>query len=228
MRLWPVVYEGENDGYLIRHVCPIVKERNSVSSQGSQNDFFPHVDNPDLKIAGEPDTHELAPSPDTLTLFSLRNSENVYTSLIRLDDVLEKLSDKSLDLLQKPLFTVRRPDSFNQSRLSSNQPLISKHLDHWYSRFDWHNVSATTDESSEVLEELRRISLDPKLWLKVFLEPGQAISFLNQRTMHTRNAFTPKFDGSDRWLLRIFGLFEKPAPTKFQNFELCQHNLRTA
>lgn len=113
MRLWPVVYEGENDGYLIRHVCPIVKERNSVSSQGSQNDFFPHVDNPDLKIAGEPDTHELAPSPDTLTLFSLRNSENVYTSLIRLDDVLEKLSDKSLDLLQKPLFTVRRPDSFN-------------------------------------------------------------------------------------------------------------------
>ncbi|UXN35710.1 hypothetical protein N8E86_01975 [Avibacterium paragallinarum] len=33
--------------------------------------------------------------------------------------------------------------------------------------------------------------------------------FNNQRTLHTRNKFTPKFDGNDRWLLRLFGLWEK-------------------
>lgn len=45
--LWPVVYQGENNGHLIRHVCPMLQAEEKISSQGAKYDFYPHVDNPD-------------------------------------------------------------------------------------------------------------------------------------------------------------------------------------
>ena len=37
--LFPVVYEGENDGRLIRNVCPVKKSTSQIGSQGSMYDF---------------------------------------------------------------------------------------------------------------------------------------------------------------------------------------------
>jgi L-asparagine oxygenase len=30
--------------------------------------------------------------------------------------------------------------------------------------------------------------------------------FKNQRVTHSRESFAPRFDGADRWLLRLFGI----------------------
>jgi hypothetical protein len=30
--------------------------------------------------------------------------------------------------------------------------------------------------------------------------------FKNQQTFHARDAFTPRFDGLDRWMIRVFGI----------------------
>ncbi|UOO82033.1 hypothetical protein LVJ83_00710 [Uruburuella testudinis] len=51
--LYPVVYQGENEGRLIRHVVPKKGLENEISSYGSSKTFYPHVDNPDLKLRGE-------------------------------------------------------------------------------------------------------------------------------------------------------------------------------
>ncbi|MBT9183712.1 MULTISPECIES: TauD/TfdA family dioxygenase [Pectobacterium] len=225
--LWPVVYQGENDGHLIRHVCPMISSGNKISSQGAKYDFYPHVDNPDLSITGEKSSKRLGNCPDTLTLLCLRKEHGVNTSLLKLDQILSILPPDIRDILAKPLFKVRRPESFSKSSSVEGVPITVNEKGVWYSRFDWHNTIGMTLEAEAALEKLRFITLERDLWFDVPLEPGDAVTFLNQRTMHTRNAFEPRFDGTDRWLLRIFGMKTRPPETQLLNPTNCLHHLRT-
>lgn len=208
-------------------MCPRKRTQFHISSHGSSLDFFPHVDNPDLPITGEKLPNEIGKCPDTLTLLSLKSQENVFTSLLLLDDILENLSDDEIELLSQPLFDVKRPDSFEKDNVSiNNLPLLTKYDGKYYSRFDYHNISTKDPLSLQVLNKFRQISLNENLWKKFNLKPGEVIIFNNQRTLHTRNKFTSKFDGNDRWLLRLFGLWEKPNTASFVS-EHCNHHLKT-
>ncbi|STO62117.1 hypothetical protein [Haemophilus aegyptius] len=71
--VYPVVYEGENEGKLLRHVVPKQGLENQISSYGSNETFFHHVDNPDLRLREE-DMFNDVPTyiPDTLTLLCLK------------------------------------------------------------------------------------------------------------------------------------------------------------
>lgn len=225
--LWPVVYQGENDGHLIRHVCPMKKAEEAISSQGGKFDFYPHVDNPDLRITGEKPLSTMGSCPETLTLLCLRKEENVKTSLLKLDAVIEQLTEETKLVLTQPLFRVNRPASFESNAFVEGVPVLVLNNAVWYSRFDWHNISGMTAEAEKALNIMRQFTLDRSLWLDVPLNPGDAITFLNQRTMHTRNAFQPRFDGTDRWLLRVFGLLARPLQSQLLTPESCLHHLRT-
>lgn len=210
--IFPVVYEGENDGNLIRHVVPKLSNSEVVSSHGSLLTFFPHVDNPDLKLRYEMDHWISTPCPDTLSLFCLRNQPDVYTSLIKLDDVLADLSTKAINSLKKPNFSVYRPASFGKDQLVTHDLplLVQGKTGDIISRFDYHNVKASDEISSYALEEFKQSVLDRSKWVHYDLKPGECITFDNQKYLHSRNNFTPLGDGNDRWLLRVFGLYQKP------------------
>lgn len=225
--LHPVVYQGENGGHLIRHVCPMMATENTISSQGGKYDFFPHVDNPDLVITGEPVNPLKGNSPDTLTLLCLRKEEGVSTSLLKLDDVLSQLSPAHVESLAKPQFAVNRPASFDKSREVLGLPVLVNASGVWHSRFDWHNVRGMNPDAEIALEALRYVTLEKEHWFNVPLEPGYAVTFLNQRTLHTRNAWQPRYDGTDRWLLRVFGMMTKPLDSQLLDAAACEHNLRT-
>lgn len=223
--MYPVVYQGENDGRLIRHVVPRVGLENQISSYGSSLDFYPHVDNPDLRLRGEAGSR--SPVPDTLSLLCLRQQDNVATSILKLDDVLDELSGEEIKLLEEAEFTVNRPASFEKQESIDKLPLLRKGENGLYvSRFDYPNVRASNPKYNSVLEKFKRVSLDPKKWVSLHLKPGQVVTFDNQRTLHTRNGFKPKFDGNDRWLLRVFGLFEK-CPDEYFLDASCKHHLHT-
>ncbi|WP_340610505.1 TauD/TfdA family dioxygenase [Xenorhabdus bharatensis] len=222
--LYPVVYQGENDGRLIRNVAPKKSAKNQVSSHGYFHDFFPHVDNPDLMING--DSLKNTPCPDTLSLLCLKKEDNVFTSIIRLDDVLTDLSQKDINLLKEHNYIVKRPDSFEgSSQMVENLPLINEYNGKYYSRFDYHNVLSEKKENNDALEKLRKSSMDKNKWIELSLNPGQVVIFNNQRTLHTRNAFQPRFDGNDRWLLRLFALYQKPEESYLLSQE-CNHHLK--
>lgn len=228
LSLYPVVYQGENDGKIIRHVVPKKGAVKQTSSHGSRKIFYPHVDNPDLRLRGESKTISQSPCPDTLTLLCLRNHEGVSTSLLKLDDVLADLSSSDVNLLYDPFFIATRPDSFEAHDVSNSQvPLLSKD-DNGYicSRFDYHNVSSVKNKYANVLEKLRKSARDEEKWISILLEPGLAVTFDNQRMLHTRNGFIPKGNGEDRWLLRMFGLFSPPPVEALLEYE-CKHHIRT-
>ncbi|MDO4906300.1 TauD/TfdA family dioxygenase [Neisseria sp.] len=214
LNLYPVVYEGENNGHLIRHVVPRKGLEKQISSYGSNETFYPHVDNPDLQLRNEPLQRSIkTPSPDTLTLLCLRQHEGVATSILLLNDILTFLSEEEKQLLQDPVFSVSRPASFAGSHTTENLPLLIQQSDGSYiSRFDYHNISTQYSHGHiSALEKFKHISTDETIWKAFYLQPGQAVTFDNQKTLHTRNGFKPYFNGKDRWLLRVFGLYHKPS-----------------
>lgn len=225
--VFPVVYEGENDGKLIRHVVPKSSNSDVISSHGSLLTFFPHVDNPDLKLRYEVNHWISTPCPDTLSLFCLRNQPDVYTSLIKLEDVLSDLSDKTINILKAPNFGVYRPASFGKDQIVTNQLplLVENDSGDLISRFDYHNVKSSDEDSSHALEEFKKSVLDRNKWVHYDLKPKECITFDNQKYLHSRNNFTPLGNGNDRWLLRVFGLYQKPLLNMSVNSDI--HHLKT-
>lgn len=223
--LFPVVYQGENNGRLIRHVVPRIGLEHQISSYGSSLSFYPHLDNPDLRLRGE--VNARSPVPDTLSLLCLRQQDDVATSLLRLDDILDDLTEDEIKILEEAEFTVDRPASFVEKESIEGLPLLCKNGDGLYvSRFDYHNVRTNSFRHNEVLSKFKKSSLNPKKWISLCLKPGQVVTFDNQRMLHTRNGFKPKFDGTDRWLLRVFGLFEQCSDDYLVD-DICKHHLHT-
>lgn len=226
LKLYPIVYEGENDGRLIRHVVPRLGFEEQISSYGSSETFYPHVDNPDLSMAGETDL-DTSPIPHTLTLLCLRHQKGVATSIVPLVDVLSDLSQEDIELLSLPHFKVKRPASFQSNNLiKSNLPILRKHNGSYLSRFDYHNVFSDFPDEQQALQRLQKASLNQDKWISLYLEPGQAVTFDNQKVLHTRNGFKPLFNGKDRWLLRVFGLYDDSWKNHLLSKD-CNHHLHT-
>lgn len=143
--------------------------------------------------------------------------------------MLGDLSEQDLARLSEPCFQVKRPASFEyQSVCSHDVPLLLQdERGHRCSRFDYHNVITHSARHLPALERMRASARDEKKWLSLELEPGQVLTFDNQRTLHSRNGFVPDFNGRDRWLLRMFGLYQKPDNSLFISTD-CRHHLKTA
>ncbi len=56
-----------------------------------------------------------------------------------------------------------------------------------------------------MLSKVVEITNDPSLYTAVALRPGDLLVLDNRRAVHARTAFTPRFDGTDRWLQRVYG-----------------------
>ncbi|MBT2748704.1 MULTISPECIES: TauD/TfdA family dioxygenase [unclassified Lysobacter] len=59
-----------------------------------------------------------------------------------------------------------------------------------------------TEEAAEALQAFSTAA--DQVAATVYLQPGDLVLIDNIRTSHARTPFTPRFDGTDRWLTRIF------------------------
>lgn len=209
MKIFPVSYIGENYGKIIRHVLPRVNATKQVSSH-VYVEFNYHVDNPDLSLIGEDVSISLC--PEYLALFCLRGDESATTEVIELKDVIRHLSEQDLEIAQKPIFNIKRPDSFEDGNpVVENLPLIFKHSNRYLSRFDFHNVSSKEQSGIELLDKFKTILETKDISHKIVFTQGDFLIFKNQETLHKRSSFTLNYNGSDRWLLRMFGMNDTPS-----------------
>ncbi|ODS22651.1 hypothetical protein AB835_13000 [Candidatus Endobugula sertula] len=211
--LHPVVYYGENDGQLIRNVVPHQDSVDDISSHGSKKTFGPHVDNPDLPLFNNY-VRPSVTSPDKLSLFCVRQDPNVPTGLILLDDVLSRLDHHTIEVLMMPIFKIKRPDSFttgNKNNVIEQKPILEKdNYGNYVSRFDAHRVFSDYDVGNSAIEAFTKVSLCDDVINSFYMKPGDFLLFKNKRVLHSRRGFTPRFDGKDRWLIRVFGLYKQP------------------
>jgi hypothetical protein len=201
----PLAYQGENDDSFIRHVVPKRRAEGTLSSYGSRLDLGMHVDNPHLPLIGEP-VQALSACPEFLSLTGVRCELAVPTRLLSVQEVLESLPPEVIHVLQQPLYTIKRPESFSEQRYRLVAPLVLQDSDGRYlCRYNKANVEANTREALDALTALEH-AIQQYPVQRVLLQQGDMLIFKNQQTFHARDAFTPRFDGLDRWMIRVFGI----------------------
>ncbi len=208
LKLYPVTYEGENAGHLFRHVVPAKPAVHQKSSHGSYFTLGMHVDNCHLPLAPEPGDRNFSSSPEYLSLFCLRCDLRVYTKVAILDEAVKQLPSDSVHELLKPNFTLTMPESFSNRRERTLPILIRDQSGVYYSRFDREYTQPKTKAAQRAFEHLSEALLKPPALHNIMLRPGDFMIFKNQRVTHARESFTPRFDGTDRWLLRVFGIHD--------------------
>jgi len=206
IRINPVSYRGENNGRLFRHVIPSEKGMNEKSSHGSMYTLGMHVDNCHLPLLPEINSKSLSASPEYLSLLGIRCDLNVSTNVSILDDALKLLDSSTIEQLKKPEFTLKMPDSFMSAKQYELPILVQDENEVYYCRFDKEYTIPKTSRAQQAFDKFGEALLSKRALNRILLQSGDFLIFKNQRVTHARKRFVPRFDGTDRWLLRLFGL----------------------
>ncbi|WP_232434428.1 TauD/TfdA family dioxygenase [Pseudomonas asplenii] len=203
----PVAYAGESDDTVFRHVSPKQERESEASSFGSRLSLGMHVDNPHLPLTCET-VDGLSACPEYLSLTGLRCELEVPTRIVAIRDVLDSLPDFVEQELQRPNFNVRRPESFGkQGNVLEHVPLLYKSASGGlHCRYNKAAVSATTANADFAMQLFAATANHPDVIRHILLQPGDMLIFKNQQTLHARDGFAPRYDGRDRWMIRVFGV----------------------
>ncbi|MFI8828804.1 TauD/TfdA family dioxygenase [Streptomyces sp. NPDC053431] len=198
-----VGYEDEKDGALIHEVHPVPGEEERIENSGSVAFDF-HTENVH---------HPLR--PDFLGLLCLRQ-DHEGTAATRVASVREAyglLSDSHREILAQPVFRSAYPTSFSRNlagpRPSSGvHPVLFGAEPYVFMRFNSHTTTSDDPRGTEALRALTE-ALEETCH-EVLLTPGDLVVVDNHIAAHGRSAFTPRFDGNDRWLRRCYSLRSVP------------------
>ncbi|QMV14895.1 TauD/TfdA family dioxygenase [Vibrio spartinae] len=203
LNIHPVTYEGENNGKLFRHVTPIPGFENTKSSLGSKENLGFHVDNNHMSLKNETVKKGHSCVPDYLALFCVRNNEKIPTIISDIPSAFTKLSTQDQHTLTMKRFKINYPDSFSQKG-HVIVPIVNVTPKGIYSRFDAAFTHPLDQQANDAFQRLHNKLIEGQT--KINLESGDILIFRNQKIAHARTGFTPKYDGYDRFLLRLFGV----------------------
>ncbi|HKO52145.1 MAG TPA: TauD/TfdA family dioxygenase [Polyangiaceae bacterium] len=205
MDVSPVGYAGENRDCFVRHVVPSRESLNEVSSHGSLVRLHCHIDNPHLAIGNETHENECS-APNYIAWLGLRCDTMVPTSVVLLEDVLAALPGFVIESLKKPIFDVHRPPSFGAGAAEQHRAplLVPDGNGALCARFGF--ADSTDAESTYAMELFSLVVNDERMAHNVVLPLGDLLIINNQKVLHSRGSFVPRRDGTDRWLLRLYGV----------------------
>ncbi|MEU0128128.1 MULTISPECIES: TauD/TfdA family dioxygenase [unclassified Streptomyces] len=187
-----VAYREEKQGALVQNVVPVPALAESQSNAGSvrlefhtENAFHPH-------------------RPDFVGLLCLRpaHEDQVGTQVASVRRALPLIDEQTRAVLHEPRFLTEAPPSFGSNGLSDPKPVLDGAPEDPDICVDFHATSGLDEGAEKALVQLREA-----LWAvrsDVVLRPGDMIFVDNRLVVHGRVAFSPRYDGNDRWLHRVF------------------------
>ena len=190
----PVSYKQEQAGQLIQHVLPVFKtEHGQISTSSKSN----------LELHTETAFHPYKPS--YVLLLCLRGDVDAVTTYANSEDIVAKISNESLELLQQPIYVTRIDESFRpngEQDFEMNVSILRKNLDKGFDiTYDSYFMRGTTDEAQEALDEFNR-AINESVQ-EIVLEQGDLLVIDNNKTVHGRKPFQARYDGTDRWVMRL-------------------------
>ncbi|KAB1933868.1 hypothetical protein F8271_23815 [Micromonospora sp. ALFpr18c] len=192
----PISYVEEKHGSLIHDICPIPGEEDQQQNTGAV--YF--------KLHTENAFH--ASRPDFLGLLCLRPDHERRASSITssITEAVRLLSPADEAVLREPRFRTRLAPSFCRGQVhrpylepaavltgSASFPLLTVDFDDTAPGDP--QSAAALDALHEALQAVRR---------EAILVQGDLAIIDNSTTVHGRGEFTPRYDGADRWLQRLF------------------------
>ena len=208
----PTAYKQEQNGQLIHSIVP---------NPNTENDQISSSSKVDLQLHTETAFHPFKPSH--VILMCLRGDENAQTTYALAEDIASKLDEQTLSALMEPNFITRIDDSFRThgesdrefrkqifSRLPNGE--LSICFDEFFMRAD-----ESVEGAAEALEKLK--SVIPECVKEVTLDTGDVMIMDNRKVIHGRKSFIPRYDGTDRWLLRILVSQNLPPRGQYIHFD---------
>jgi Taurine catabolism dioxygenase TauD, TfdA family len=186
----PFTFDTIQNGNFVNYIVPIRENANKPISSGFTADFGLHTEDAFHPAAG-----------DFLTLLCIRN-RGVATTISFLGDY--ELSPESIEILSQPRFRVGNNIAHQVQMEFQKSPVLYGKGRNRVMRVNFNNtICAPEDAAAQgALNEIRRqAELNVQ---RVALEPGDVFIIDNMRTAHGREAYTPVFDGGDRWLKRLY------------------------
>jgi alpha-ketoglutarate-dependent taurine dioxygenase len=190
----PVGYRPELNGSIVQNIVPVKSTQDRQISTSSKVVLQYHTE-----TAFHP--HR----PRYLLLLCLRGDAEARTTYVSIYDVVKQLASDTVALLRQPRFRTAVDESFLNGaspRLLGPMPIISGSADSLTFVYDADLMVGVDSEAQMALEELTRVVRENEQ--HVVLDTGDLLVIDNNVAVHGRSPFTPRFDGTDRWLQRTF------------------------
>lgn len=190
----PVGYAPELGGRIVQNIVPTAAEAERQVSTSSRVALMFHTE-----TAFHP--HR----PRYLLLLCLRGDPAAGTTLASAHDLIARLDAHTVSVMFEPRFRTAVDDSFlagRVNRLGEPRPLLSGTIDEPTFVFDADLTVGTDPEAADVLARVSRAVAGGHG--TVVLEQGDLLVVDNHVAVHGRTPFSPRFDGTDRWLQRTF------------------------
>jgi hypothetical protein len=202
---FPISYKQEQGGRLIQNIVPVQKTEYEQISTSSKNDLYLHT---------ETAFHPYKPS--FVFLLCMRGDESVATTIASVNDIIEKLDDETISQLKLPDFTTGIDESFKDGK-NDNFSLLTPVLRdggeklgdlRWTMTFDWQLMKGITKDASLALLTMKD-AINSSIE-NIILRSGDLLVIDNNRAVHGRSKFQPRYDGTDRWLKRLLTIKHMP------------------
>jgi L-asparagine oxygenase len=188
----PAAFAAEKSGALVQDVVPVPGQEEVQGNVGSveltfhtENAFHPH-------------------RPDHVMLLCLRPDHEgvaeLRTSSVR--RLLPLLTPGTRAALARPDYVTDAPPSFGPAAGGTAHAVLTGDPDDPDLCFDQAATRAVTGEGRAALAELADVA--HRTYTGVLLRHGDLAIVDNRVALHGRSAFTPRYDGRDRWLQRTF------------------------
>lgn len=197
-----IAYEAEGYGRLYQDVVPMKNMANIQTSVGS---------NTELEIHTEQAFSELR--PDILSLACLRGDKKAFTYILPVNEIIKNLNNDEIDLLYKPLWKIGVDLSFKlnghefiEGDIRGPLAILNGFTEDPKLIFDQDLMEGITDESDKMIQKI--VNIYYKCRIAHNLQPGEIVLIDNNRAVHGRSPFFPRYNGYDRFLIRCFGTFD--------------------
>lgn len=191
----PAAFRAEKSGALVQDVVPVPGQETFQGNAGSVA----------LMMHNENAFHEHR--PDHVMLLCLRadheSEAGLRTAGIR--EALPLLPPAVVEALSSPEFSTQPPPSFGaRDEETPAHPILFGDPHDPDIRVDFAATTGLTPRAEDALRSLEK-SLDDVSYT-IRLAAGDLAIVDNRVTLHGRTAFSPRYDGNDRWLQRTFVL----------------------
>lgn len=192
----PYSYASEDKGFLVQNIFPVRKFADLQSAKGSV-ELTTHTE---LTCTQDP--------PDFLLLICLKKGladAQTYTGIIALEDAVALLRQHNRNILKKLIFRTEIDPSMRRAGQNAIQSgpfaIIHKQRDGVRYQFDVEFTKTDDPDGKKLLRGLRETCRAVEQ--RFILEPGDLLIVKNKLAAHTRGAFFPRYDTTDRWLQRM-------------------------
>jgi hypothetical protein len=199
--LHPVGYAKESASTL-HAVCPMRHALGEASSHGFDAALPPHTDYADRPI-DEP-IHDQSPAAAALAFAVERAEPATPMRCIPASRLLSLLSPEQIAVGCLEEFAVRAPALFGGGQSGRARRLFLPNAQSGVRcRLNLGTMTGLTPRASLLLHEIREILSDATNIETIHVRRGDIVIMDNQRTFHRRASFTPRWDGTDRYFIRM-------------------------